>query len=351
MGQANLAVTITGQGSQFVQGTSQVSFGSDITVNNLTVASATSLTASISIPATATPGLHTLAVTTGTEIDSLANAFSVTGGTPVITQVNPNAGQQGQQNLSVAITGQFTNWVQGTTTASFGTGITVVSLTVTTPTSATAVINIAPTAIVGPYTVTLTTGGEIDTLTNGFTVAAGTPVITQVNPNTGQEGQRNLSVTITGQFTHFAQGTSQVSFGAGITVGSVTVVDATILTAQITISINAPLGPQTATVTTGTEVASLSGGFTVTPANIFVEDRTGNSILEYDASGAFVGTFVPPGSGGLQAPGNIVFGPDGNLYVSTDVTQSAILRYNGQTGAFIDTFVPAGSGGRYYSAE
>ncbi|MCP4783031.1 MAG: protein kinase [Fuerstiella sp.] len=38
------------------------------------------------------------------------------------------------------------------------------------------------------------------------------------------------------------------------------------------------------------------------------------------------------------------FGPDGNLYVASINTDS-ILRYNGTTGAFLDTFVPTGSGG------
>ena len=108
--------------------------------------------------------------------------------------------------LSVSITGQNTHFAQGTTTASFGTAITVVSLTVSSTTSATAVLNIDPAAATGGRIVTLTTDSEIASLPSGFTVTPGTPVVTQVNPNTGQEGQQNLSVTITGQFTNFVQG-------------------------------------------------------------------------------------------------------------------------------------------------
>src|SRR5205814_1109417 len=63
---------------------------------------------------------------------------------PAIIFVNPNTGQQGQSNLSVSITGQNTNFVQGTTAASFGAGITVVSVTVTSLTTATVVLNIDP---------------------------------------------------------------------------------------------------------------------------------------------------------------------------------------------------------------
>ena len=78
---------------------------------------------------------------------------------------------------------------------------------------------------------------------------------------------------------------------------------------------------------------------------LYVSNSGTNSILRYNAStGAFIGTFVPSGSGGLQWPEGISFGPDGNLYVSS-FSSDSILRYNGRTGTFIDTFVSVGSGG------
>jgi len=64
-------------------------------------------------------------------------------------------------------------------------------------------------------------------------------------------------------FAELALGTSAVSFGAGITVGTVTVTDVTHLTAQISIDAAAALGGRTVTVTTGAEVVSLANGFTV----------------------------------------------------------------------------------------
>jgi DNA-binding beta-propeller fold protein YncE len=70
-----------------------------------------------------------------------------------------------------------------------------------------------------------------------------------------------------------------------------------------------------------------------------------NEVLRYNGvTGAFIDAFVPSGSGGLNAPIGLTFGPDHNLYVSSQFTNS-ILRYNGTTGSFIDAFVLAGSGG------
>src|SRR5262249_35188897 len=79
--------------------------------------------------------------------------------------------------------------------------------------------------------------------------------------------------------------------------------------------------------------------------DLLVGSRATNSILRFNqVTGAFIGTFVAAGSGGLQGPGGVALGPAGTLYVSSDLTNST-LRYNGTTGPFIDTFVPAGSDG------
>lgn len=62
------------------------------------------------------------------------------------------------------------------------------------------------------------------------------------------------------------------------------------------------------------------------------------------ASGKYRDTFVTAESGGLKNATGMAFGPDGNLYVSCYFTNE-IKRFDGHTGQFLDTFVPAGSGG------
>jgi 6-phosphogluconolactonase (cycloisomerase 2 family) len=92
--------------------------------------------------------------------------------------VNPNTGQQGQQNLSVTITGQATHFSQGTTVANFGSGVQVQSLTVGSPTAATAVLNINPVPNAGiklnffPNTVYNANTAAMDTAlgTTGYTI-------------------------------------------------------------------------------------------------------------------------------------------------------------------------------------
>lgn len=68
------------------------------------------------------------------------------------------------------------------------------------------------------------------------------------------------------------------------------------------------------------------------------------SVVEGESGYDFTDAFVSAGDGGLSSPFGIVFGPDGNLYVSSNANDS-ILRYDGTTGAFIDVFVTSGDGG------
>ena len=81
---------------------------------------------------------------------------------------------------------------------------------------------------------------------------------------------------------------------------------------------------------------------------MYVGSTTKNTVLRYDgATGGFIDVFVLPGSGGLIVPVDLVFGPDGNLYVASAENNGngSVLRYDGHTGAFLDAFVPTGTGG------
>ena len=261
----SLGVAVTAQGTHFAPST-QVAFGAGVSTTSITVSGPTTLVAQVNVSPAATVGSGPITVTTGSEVVGLANGFAITasGGLPTLLSTTPNAGQQGINGLQVTLVGQNTHFIQGTTVVSFGAGVTVTSLTINSPTTATATLNIDPAATPGVRVVTAITGLESVNLATGFTVQANPngPSISSVSPSVGPQGQGG-PVAIVGVNTHFLQGTTQVDFSSGITVSSVTVTCPTCLTAEVGIADNAPVGAHNITVTTGTETASLTGGFTV----------------------------------------------------------------------------------------
>ena len=94
---------------------------------------------------------------------------------------------------------------------------------------------------------------------------------------------------------------------------------------------------------------------TIAPVSISSPEISPSAVLRYNGTtGAFIDTFVSPGSGGLAFASDLTFGPDGNLYVTSEFTgpllpgmnsPDSVLRFSGTTGAFIGAFVPAGGGG------
>jgi Putative Ig domain len=119
------------------------------------------------------------------------------------------------------------------------------------------------------------------TATQPLAITVVTPVIQTVAPNSANAGL-TLQVALTGLNTNFVQGVSVATFGPDVSVGGapagqpgpVTVTSATTATAALSISPTAATGAQTVTVTTGGEVASLAGGFTINAAIPFITVNT-----------------------------------------------------------------------------
>ena len=255
-----------------------------------------------------------------------------------LTQVSPTNGYQGSVNLNVSLTGDTTHFVQGQSTANFGGGITVNSTTVTDATHVTANITIGANAQLGNRDVLVTTGSEVAAASHVFTVTPAS-LLTLVVPSKGQPGA-NLSVTVKGQFTHFVQGSTSASFGAAITVNSITVTDGTHATINLTIAGGAALGLRTVVLTTGAEVASLANAFTVTAvptdtqAFAYVVGRrlspsqggtNGTQIVSViDTAANAVVTTIPAGQGcSCVGSDGIAVSPDGALvYVANELENS-----------------------------
>ncbi len=133
-------------------------------------------------------------------------------------------------------------------------------------TAATGIISGTPTtAATSNFTILATdTNQATASQSFGLTVNPAAQILSMA-PKSANAGI-SLQVTITGSDTHFAQGTTQANFGSGISVTSVTVDSLTSAVAQISIGSSATVGSRSVTVTTGTEQATLSNGFSVAAA-------------------------------------------------------------------------------------
>jgi hypothetical protein len=88
----------------------------------------------------------------------------------------------------------------------------------------------------------------------------------------------------------------------------------------------------------------LSSGTSAVADTLYIGDGNDNTVKRFDAStGAYQGTFVTSGSGGLLGPRGLIFGEGHNLLaVNQNVftpLNGEVLRYDGQTGAFINKVV------------
>jgi hypothetical protein len=173
-------VTISGGLTHFVAGQSVAGFGAGVTVNSLTVASPTSAVADLSVAPGAAIGLRNVTVTTGGEnaAETVPGPFLVTAAPPAIarlTSASPGSGARGA-TVEVTLEGADTAFASGTSLASVsGTGVQVLSTTVSSPTTVVARLRIAGDAPLGFRDLKVTTGAQAAALLNGFEVAPGVP--------------------------------------------------------------------------------------------------------------------------------------------------------------------------------
>jgi hypothetical protein len=249
---ANVNVTLTG--TNFVPGLT-LNPGSDITVHNLSVVSATSATATLTIASTAALGAREITVTNSGGTSGALTFTVLAAPAPTLTGISPLSGVR---SSSVSVTLSGTNFISGLAVDTID-GITVSTVSVVNSTTATALFVIAADAVLGPRAIRVTTaGGSSGTTT--FTVAAVGPTLTGISPASSIPGA-TFTANLTG--TNFVAGMT-VDASAGITVTTVNVTSSTVATAVFAIAADAALGTRNVTVTT-TSGTSAPFTFTVIP--------------------------------------------------------------------------------------
>lgn len=238
--------------------TSAVGFGAGISVNSFTVNSAARVTASITVVPGAQIGARDVQLTTPSGSFTLAGSFKVNQALPTITALSPAVGNQ-SATLDITISGiNFS----GASSLLFGTGISVNRFTVINSSQITANISIAVDATTGTRDVQVTTPGGSFTLPAGFNVIQALPAVGSIKPAQDNQGV-TLDVIIIGSNLN---GTSQLRFGAGITINTYTVINSSQITANISIAPDAAVGVRDVTLTTPGGSAVVQGGFTVKQA-------------------------------------------------------------------------------------
>ena len=239
---ASVKVTLTG--TNFVSGATVNVSTAGVTTSNVVIASATQITATLNISATAPVGNASVTVTTmaGT---SGPVSFNVIG-VPTLTSISPSTGSQGS-SVPVTLTG--TNFVAPLTVNIGGTGITVSNVVVVSSTSVTANLAVATSAGVGQYNVSVTTSAGTSGNVSFSVTAAGSmvPTLTSITPSSGSPGT-SVNVTLTG--TNFTPQAGVRLAGAGAAQGNVVVVNATTITATFTLSSTVATGPHNVYVVT-----------------------------------------------------------------------------------------------------
>ncbi|HEY0518402.1 MAG TPA: fibronectin type III domain-containing protein [Ilumatobacteraceae bacterium] len=174
-----------------------------------------------------------------------SNAVTPTqGGGVTATSMVPKALGQGATNRDVKLNGS--GFAAGSTVAISGAGVSVKLVTFTSATVLTVKISVAANATVGPSDVTVTVPGNGSAQCAGCFVVSAGPTITSVSPNTVARGQA-VPIDIVG--TTFNTGATVTISGTGVTVGTVTRVDATHLRVTLTAASTATVGPRSLTVT------------------------------------------------------------------------------------------------------
>ncbi len=244
-------VVITGTGFQAGATVAFPVTSTGITLSNVVVVSATSITAHIDTTAAATLGIQIVTIANPDFGYNTAtfNVFSATA--PTLASMTPATIGQGA-TLNVELYG--TNFDAAVTAASlnFGSGVTTNSVTFVDSTHVTANITLSTSATAGVHVVTFT-NPNLEAGTASILTVTARPGSTSITPTTGVLGT-TFDIAITSSALAAGPGFAVTISGTGVTVNTTTLNSATSVTANVTINSDyllAPLGARILTLSNG----------------------------------------------------------------------------------------------------
>ena len=275
-GVSGLSIAITGTNVEFNGGSSTyVTLSQGVNTMygyNVVVANEQHLTADFDIPYSTPVGLYDLYVSSAIGGGTLNNAFTVTQGPPLSITIAPDSACSGQ-DLAVSISGQNTDFLQGSSTFYIeapGGPLYPYSTVPNSNVNAVAFFNLTG---VAPGNYNIIDNDYIDgilTSTNNLTVLG--PQILSVSPDTGLINN-TLDVTITGFCSNFQSATNtSVWFNQNAFVLPASSIQATgigTLVATMTLSSSMPIGYYNVNVSYAADTFYMLNGFYVdTPASL-----------------------------------------------------------------------------------
>jgi hypothetical protein len=330
-GQPNnvVKVTFTGTGFDTTLAVTAQYAAASIAVSNVNSVSPTELTADFTLTPE-TEGKDYLVTVAHGQTGVLAGTFTVTtGNEPVITSISPNVGSRGGA-VPVVVTGA--NFQSGATLqTALPQGLTFSQVRVINSTQIIAVANISQTAWLYTQQVRVAQLGQTSG-TRGFTVSSSrAPVLTQIYPTSGAQGETISQVIISG--TDVSPGSTVQISGTGITGGAVNhSTEALRLNLPFTISGTAELGAHTVTVTNNVGVSNALT-FTVTPGTSnpdFAIVASPTDITANDTDFSAPVEFTVSSIDGFSGPVLITYNSDTGIEVDRPNNQTVNVPANGQ---------------------
>ena len=86
--------------------------------------------------------------------------------------------------------------------------------------------------------------------------------------------------------------------------------------------------------------------------DIFTSSFMNDAVVRFDGeTGAFLGNFVSPGSGGLGRPQQVYFHPNTGDLIVVGILNSQLKKYDGETGAYLGNFTSGYTLNKAYLTE